>query len=81
MTVITVYSVFFDDIRQLTIPPDNDNICFGVTTACMILFFVEIVLASISIEDYFLSFFFWLDIISTLSMVPDIGFLWNLITG
>ena len=81
MTVITVYSLFFDDIRQLTIHPSKDDICFGVTTACMGFFLVEIVLAAIAIEDYFLSFFFWLDIISTLSMVPDIGWMWNFITG
>ena len=28
-----------------------------------------------------MSFFFWLDVVSTISMIPDIGFLWNLMIG
>lgn len=81
MTVITVYSLFFDDIRQLTINPAKDDICFGITAGCMACFAIEIVLASIAIDDYFFSFFFWLDVISTLSMIPDIGWIWTIITG
>ena len=28
-----------------------------------------------------MTFFFWLDLIATLSMFPDIGWLWDLVTG
>lgn len=45
------------------------------------MFLLEIILTSIAKENYFLSFFFWLDIVSTLSMIPDIGWLWDLIIG
>jgi hypothetical protein len=38
-------------------------------------------LASIAKEDYFLSFFFWLDLVSTVSMLPDIGWVWQAWTG
>ena len=81
MTIIAVYSLFFDDIRSLALDPKWDELCFGITTACMFLFSLEIVLASIAKDDYFLGFFFWLDVISTLSMIPDIGWIWNAITG
>lgn len=81
MTVITVYSLFFDDIRQLTIPMSGDDIVFSITTAVMCAFAIEIFLASISKDDYFLTFFFWLDVIATISMIPDIGWIWNSITG
>ena len=47
----------------------------------MACFIIEICLGCLAFDDYFLSFFFWLDIISTLSMIPDIGWLWNAITG
>jgi len=38
----------------------------------MCLFFLEIVISSIVIDGYFLSFFFFLDIISTFTMIFDI---------
>ena len=28
-----------------------------------------------------MTFFFWLDAVSTLSMIPDVGFIWQLIIG
>lgn len=47
----------------------------------MICFIVELVLASIAQEGYFLGFFFWLDLVSTISMIPDCGWIWDPITG
>jgi hypothetical protein len=47
----------------------------------MIIFSIEILFSSLCKEEYFLTFFFWLDIISTVSMIPDIGWLWDIITG
>ena len=47
----------------------------------MAAFLIEIFFASLVKDDYFLTFFFWLDIISTISMFPDIGWIWNAITG
>lgn len=81
MTLITFYSLFFDDIRVLVLHPDADDICYGVTTACMLFFIIEIILASLVKEEYFLSFFFWLDLVSTISMITDIGWLYNAMTG
>ena len=40
---------------------------------------IEIVMASIVKDGYFLSFFFWLDVVSTITMIPDIGWIWSLI--
>ena len=49
--------------------------------ACLVFFTLELVLASIAKKDYFLGFYFWLDIISTLSLIPDIGWFWDPIIG
>ena len=81
MSTITVYTLFFDDIRVLAIDKQHDDICFGITCFCFAAFWVEIFFASISREVYFLTFFFWLDIVSTISMIPDIGWIWYLIIG
>ena len=41
----------------------------------MALFIIELVLQSICKSDYFLGFFFWLDFISSLSLIFDIGYI------
>jgi len=81
MSLVTIYTLFFDDIREIALPASADPIAWGVTCGCTALFLIELVLAAIVKEDYFLSFFFWLDLISTLSLIPDIGWIWNLMTG
>lgn len=79
MTLITIYALFFEDIRVLAFDPKYDDIFYGITSAGIVLFTIEIMLASYAIPNYPLHFFFYLDIISTLSMVPDCGWIWELI--
>ena len=81
MTVITIYSLFFDDIRASALTLRADLTFYIVSFICMIFFLVEIILSSVSKEEYFLHFFFWLDIVSTISMIPDVGFIWDPIVG
>jgi Ion transport protein len=81
VSILTVYTLFFDDLRVLALDKDYDPIFFGITASCFIIFSVEIAIASACREVYFLTFFFWLDIISTISMLPDIGWLWDVVTG
>lgn len=81
MTMITVYALFFDDIRIISFPKSNDDLFFAISCGAMAAFTIEIGVASIVKEDYFLGFFFYLDVISTVSMIPDIGWIWDFITG
>jgi hypothetical protein len=81
MSAVTVYTLFFDDIRSAGFGLEQDPIFWSVTLACMILFIAEILLSSVSKEVYFLTFFFWLDLVSTISMIPDVGFIWNAMLG
>lgn len=45
------------------------------------MFLLELIAASIGKADYWLSFFFWLDLIATLSVITDIKPLMELIMG
>lgn len=81
MTLITVYALFFDDIRIILFPKSLDDLFYGITLFGMICFTVEISLATYAKEDYLWSFFFWLDIVSTVSMIPDCGWIWDPIIG
>jgi Ion transport protein len=81
MTVWTIYALFGDDVRQLGFPKAADKTFYSLTICAMIFFAIEILLASIAKEDYFLSFYFWLDLISTVSLIFDIGWFWDAILG
>lgn len=81
MTLITFYALFFDDIRMIFFEMSQDDGFFAITLIGMIAFAVEILLASISMDEYFNSFFFWLDLVSTVSMIPDCGWIWDPLTG
>ena len=81
MSGVTLYTLFFDDLRVLLIDKNQDYIFYFITTVCFVLFMVEIIMGSLCRYPYFMTFFFWLDLVSTLSMLPDIGWFWDLITG
>ena len=81
MTFITVYALYFDDIRILVFPKSADDIFYGITLIGMIAFLVEIIIASYAKDGYIYSFFFWLDLISTVTMIPDCGWNWDPIIG
>jgi len=76
VTLITIYALFADDFRLLAIKPEHDNMFYVCGLLGMFAFTIEIVLASYAKEGYWNSFFFWLDIISTVSMITDIGWIW-----
>lgn len=80
-TTITLYALFGDDIRSLAFTKSADDVFWALTTVCMFFFAVEIVLCSIAREGYFLGFYFWLDTIATVSLLLDIGWFWNKVTG
>jgi class 3 adenylate cyclase len=75
MGIVTVYALFADDIRMLAFTKAEDEIFYTLTTVSMGLFLVEIVLCCFAKDGYFNGFFFWLDVISTLSLVGDIGWI------
>lgn len=52
-----------------------------MTSVALVAFAVEIVISCIVRDDYWLSFYFWLDIISTVSLFADIGWIMDAIAG
>lgn len=81
MTIITLYALFGDDVRVLVTDKQGDSVFWILNIVALICFSVEILLASISKEDYFNGFFFWLDFASTLSLLLDIGWVTEAIFG
>ena len=73
ITLLTIYSLFGDDIRTVGFYKKDDLAFDGINIALMVIFGLEIVLSSLAIENYFMSFFFFLDFISSFSLLFDIS--------
>jgi len=81
MAFVTIFALVGDDIRVFGFNKDSDELFFGAMTVSMFMFATEIWINTIVIDEFKYSFFFWLDIISTVSMVPDIPWIWEPIIG
>ena len=68
-----------DDIRIIA-ASKSDDVKFDIfNIVLIILFSIEIFLSSLVIDNYFLSFFFWLDFISSISLLFDISMFTDII--
>jgi hypothetical protein len=77
MTAITIFALFGSSI-QAAICPSYVDYGFNIIQILLFGFFsIEIILSVLSKENYFLSFFFWLDIISTISLIQDIDWIFD----
>lgn len=65
MFMVTIWALFGDDIRQIATDKNGDGVFYDITTICMGFFCIEILLTVYADLEYFNSFFFWLDIMST----------------
>ncbi|KRX08496.1 Adenylyl cyclase class-3/4/guanylyl cyclase [Pseudocohnilembus persalinus] len=77
MTIFTIYALFGDDIRILTTDKYGDPYFWVINIVTMVAFTLEIIVSSLAKEGYWNGFFFWLDIISTISLLLDIGWVSN----
>jgi ABC-type nickel/cobalt efflux system permease component RcnA len=77
MTFLTIFVLFSDDIRIISVHKKFDDLFFGFAAVAFVIFAIEIGVSSYALPNYVGHFFFYLDIISTLSLIPDIGWIWD----
>ena len=74
---LVVYALYADDFRTIFAPKDSDVIFDIMTVICMIGFISDI-LGSVMVKaGYLNSFFFYLDILSTLTLFFDITYVYE----
>ena len=73
MFMITIFALFGDDFRLAVTSKAADNGFSGTMIGCLVLFSVEIILSLIAKPEYRFSYFFYLDVISTVSLIFDIS--------
>ena len=76
-----IYSLFGDDIRIAFTMLPADFYFNIVTFIVLLIFLLEILIVSILNKNYLFSFFFWLDTISSISMILDITFINDAVFG
>jgi len=72
MMLVTIYALIGDDFRAWFFSPNADPYFFGLLCFSLFAFTIEIMLNSCVIDDFKWSFFFWLDIVATASIIMDI---------
>ena len=75
MVILTIYALFGDDIRLAFYELENDQTFYLISTFAMLMFIVEMCLQFYFRVEYRWGFYFVLDILSTVSMIPDTGLL------
>lgn len=73
VTLLTIFALFGDDLNTVLFDKTAD---YGFDVAQLVImgvFLMETVLSSIAINGYLFSFFFWLDLLSSVSMLMDVN--------
>ena len=71
MVILTIYALFGDDLRLAYYDLEEDQIFYNLSIFAMVMFLVEMGLQYYYRVDYRWGFYFFLDIVSTASMIPD----------
>ena len=75
MSTVTLFALIGDDIRLWSFNKGSDPVFLVLMILSMILFTTEIIVTTVVIDGFKYSFFFWLDIIATGSLIPDIDWI------
>lgn len=79
MTCVTLFALFGDDFRLWFFGSFIDPYYYAFLYIAFLLFGLEILLNSCVVDDFKYSFFFWLDIVATLSLIVDMSPIVNVV--
>lgn len=73
INVFTVWCLFADDFKIIFVPKvPGDTVFDIINSICLLVFIFEIILASITRKQYILSFYFFMDFVSTGIIIFDL---------
>lgn len=82
--IFTLYALFGDDIRLAWAPVSSDTAFYALSVIALILFMIELAINWVSDsekEEYRFQFYFWIDVVAILSLLPDIPWIWEPVMG
>lgn len=74
ITSLIFYSLFANDAKLAFFQAKDDEIFDYFTIFALFVFSCEILAGILAKNEYFCSFFFWLDVFSTISLVLDLSY-------
>lgn len=81
MTLLTFMVLYADDFRYLALNLSHDEGYYYFMLTCFFIFLLEMMILSVVRAGYFLSFFFWMDALSTFSTVMEVPMVMNDLLG
>lgn len=72
-TVLTIYALVGDDFKLMLTNKPADAAFDVITGLAFAVFSIELVFSCIGKDDYWMSFFFWLDAVSTITLILDVS--------
>ena len=73
--IVTIFALLLNDFSEIFLNKKYDSLINNLLMIGFILFILEWILSCLAKKDYFCSFYFWLDLFSSLSYILDIDFL------
>jgi hypothetical protein len=73
--VVTIYTLFADDTRELTCDKSSDSVVHSLMFVCLVVFLLELLIMSWAKTGYLCALYFWLDMVAIVSIIPDIPWL------
>ena len=74
---ITIFILIEDEIKNLFTKKTADLPFSIIIIVFLVFYIIELIMYSLFIKDYFLNFYFWLDIISIITTLLDIHWFYN----
>jgi len=72
MAVLTFFALWGDDFRRVSFYKEHDPVFYWLYGFTFCAFLIELTVSAIVQEEYKWSFFFWLDVVATVSLLLDI---------
>eukprot|EP00928_Gymnodinium_smaydae_P070852 TRINITY_DN54602_c0_g1_i1.p1 TRINITY_DN54602_c0_g1~~TRINITY_DN54602_c0_g1_i1.p1 ORF type:complete len:960 (-),score=231.81 TRINITY_DN54602_c0_g1_i1:117-2912(-) len=80
-TLLTIFALTGDDVRRMTTSAEADPAYNVLVLVSLVVFTLELLLSCFGKDDYWLGFFFWLDFVSTATIVMDLTWINDAMTA
>lgn len=77
--IVSIYSLFIEDFKSLLVSGKYDTVFSIIFLLIFILFIFEISVIVVLDERYICSLFFWIDVVSTISLIMEIHWIMEFI--
>lgn len=75
ISFLVIYKLLASDLKMLFLDKKYDYLSYGMSTFCLFVFAIEMLMQCWVVEGYIWKFFFWIDFVATITIILDIGWI------